>query len=148
MISTIELAGGWWIGVLSHLWQTAIVIGVLAALAFAMRRAPARLLNALWWIGLAKLLIPFQLVAPAVRRAFGPIAARVGGAGIHLDGLTVWLDRAAPVLDPAGSAARAHPGALDGAGAAGVALVATILLALLVPGKPPRRGIADTPVSQ
>ncbi len=119
MFTAIELPQGLWVGVLSHLWQTTIVLAVLALLAAAMRRAPARLLNALWWIGLAKLLVPVQLAAPVLRRAIDPIAAEAQAVGIELEGITVWLGKAAPVLDPA---ARGHRAALAGTGIPGVAL--------------------------
>jgi TonB family protein len=108
---------GLWVGVVSHLWQTTIVLGVLALLAGAMRRAPARLLNALWWIGLAKLMVPVQFAAPLILRAISPIANQA--AGMTLPSVTVWLGRAAPVLDPA---AGAPLGRFLGAGVPGVIL--------------------------
>jgi TonB family protein len=111
----IELPDGLWVDVVSHLWQTTIVLGVLVLLALAMRRAPARLLNALWWIGLAKLLVPIQLAAPAIRRAFGPIVAEASAAGLELPAITVWLERAAPVLDPAAAGRQAVAGGVLGA---------------------------------
>lgn len=117
MFTPIELPQGLWADVVAHLWQTTIVLGVLALLAAAMRRAPARLLNALWWIGLAKLLVPVQLAEPLVKRAIDPIAAEAAAAGIRLPAITVWLDRAAPVLDPA---AGGRPAVF--AGASGVLL--------------------------
>jgi TonB family protein len=117
VLTVSGLPEGLWLGVASHLWQTTIVLGVLAALAGAMRRAPARFLNALWWIGLAKLLVPVQLMAPLVRRMVDPIAAE--GARIRLPSITVWLGRAAPVLDPA---AGTRGGLFEDAGALGVAL--------------------------
>jgi TonB family protein len=114
----IELPDGLWVDVVSHLWQTTIVLGVLALLAIAMRRAPARLLNALWWIGLAKLLVPVQLVAPLIRRPIDPLGAEANAGGLRLPSITVWLERAAPVLDPA-AAGREAPGS----GVPGIVLV-------------------------
>jgi TonB family protein len=99
--AALELHSGLWTSVLTHLWQTTIVLIVLAVLSCAMRRAPARMLNALWWIGLAKLIIPLQLVAPVLRRVIDPVSARAGAAGSWLDGVTVWLVRADSILDPA-----------------------------------------------
>jgi TonB family protein len=113
----IELPSGLWVDVVSHLWQTTIALGVLALLSLVMRRAPARFLNALWWIGLAKLLVPARVVAPIVRRAIDPIAA--ASAGLELPSITVWLDRAAPVLDPAAAGRQAGSA---GAGIAGAVL--------------------------
>ncbi len=124
MATTIGFLDGLWIGILTHLWQTTIVLAVLAVLSFAMRRAPARLLNALWWIGLVKLVVPLQLVAPALRRAINPITARADGAGTWLDGVTVWLVRADSVLDPAESGLRARLAALASGEAWAAALLA------------------------
>lgn len=118
MFTMIVLPHGLWIDVVSHLWQTTIVLAVLALLAGAMRRAPARLLNILWWIGLAKLLVPVQLVAPLVRRVTDPIAGEVA-AGVHIPGVAVWLHRAAPVFDPAAG----RQAGWAGAGFLGAALV-------------------------
>jgi TonB family protein len=121
MFTSIELPHGLWVGVASHLWQTTIVLGLLGLLAAAMRWAPARFLNALWWIGLAKLLVPVQLAAPLIRRAIGPTASEAAAAAIRLPPITVWLERAAPVLDPAAGRA----GTFAGAG------IASVVLALL-----------------
>jgi len=121
MIAALEPSGGLWLDVLSHLWQTTIVLAVLAAIALAMRRAPARLLNALWWIGLVKLLVPLRLLAPLVRRALEPLTAGSRTASPVLEGVTVWLGKAAPILDPA-RAARGDE--LSAIGSAGMILLA------------------------
>ena len=121
MLAAFELPDGLWLGVVSHLWQTTLVLTVLAVLALAMRRAPARLLNGLWWIGLAKLLLPVQLFAPALRRALASVLSRTDAAGFSLDGITVWLEKATPIVDPV-AAARARPDILNALGAAGVVL--------------------------
>ena len=101
MAALVELVDGLWVEILTHLWQTTVVLALLAALSLAMRRAPARMLNALWWIGLAKLLVPFQLVAPVFLKVAGPHAGGEGPSRAWLDGVTVWLSRADSVLDPA-----------------------------------------------
>jgi protein TonB len=57
--------------VLVHLWQTTLVLAVLALLAVLARRAPARYQEGLWTAGLLKLLVPLPLLAafwPALRR--------------------------------------------------------------------------------
>ncbi len=117
MTAVIEFLSTYWMAVVSHLWQTTIVILVLAGLAYAMRRAPARVLNALWWVALVKLVVPTALVAPAVRRALEPVVGRAGATGIRLEAVTVWLDKAGPILDPVSHAARSGPGSLGVAGA-------------------------------
>ncbi len=121
MLAVLELPNGFWLGVVSHLWQTTLVLAVLAALALAMRRAPARLLNGLWWIGLAKLLLPVQLLTPTLERALAPVLSRTNAAGLTLDGITVWLEKAAPIVDPV-AAARGDLTALNAIGATGAVL--------------------------
>lgn len=117
MTAATEFLSRYWMAVASHLWQTTIVILVLAGLARAMRRAPARVLNALWCVALIKLVVPVALVAPAVRRALEPLAGRAGAAITRLEAVTVWLEKAGPILDPAASAARSGWGSLGAAGA-------------------------------
>ena len=124
MAATIGLIDGLWIGVLTHLWQTTIVLAVLAALSLAMRRAPARLLNALWWIGLVKLIVPLQLVAPALRRVIDPVGVRAHKTGAWFDGITVWLSKADSLLDPAESGLRARLAGLASGEAWAAALLA------------------------
>jgi len=51
-----------WIGTAVHLWQTALFLLVLCLVARLMRNAPARLLSALYWIGVLKLLLPLPLL--------------------------------------------------------------------------------------
>ncbi len=60
-----------WMGVVVHLWQTTLVLGLIALLALPLRRAPARYQEGLWTAGLLKLLVPLPLLAglwPALRR--------------------------------------------------------------------------------
>lgn len=49
-----------------HLWQSTLVIGALWACASLLRRAPARFHTALWWIAVAKLLVPASLLSGAL----------------------------------------------------------------------------------
>jgi len=101
-----SMIGEIWAGVVTHLWQTTLVLGVLAALAWTMRAAPARVTNALWWIGLAKLLIPFALVRPLIQGSLGAFARGTGIAGLDATTVTVVIGKISPLLDPAGPAAR------------------------------------------
>jgi len=60
-----------WMGVLAHLWQTTLVLALVAVLALLLRRAPARYQEGLWTAGLLKLLVPLPLLAafwPTLRR--------------------------------------------------------------------------------
>jgi TonB family protein len=110
--------GAWWPAIVAHLWQTTIILAVITGLAWAMRNAPARILNALWWVGLVKLVVPLSLFAVALRSIVAPIAAKAAVFG--LAGITVWMGRAAPILNPGASAVRYGPAGAGGA----VALVA------------------------
>lgn len=49
-------------GMIEHLWQSTLVLGVLFLVALWMRNAPGRLLNLLWWAALAKLFLPWALL--------------------------------------------------------------------------------------
>jgi len=52
-----------WFGMAVHLWQTTLVLAALLLLDRLMHRAPARHRHLLWSAGLAKLLVPFPLLA-------------------------------------------------------------------------------------
>ena len=49
-------------GLIEHLWQSTLVIGLLFLVSLWMRKAPGRLLNLLWWTALAKLFLPWALL--------------------------------------------------------------------------------------
>lgn len=49
-------------GLIEHLWQSTLVLGVLFLVALWMRNGPGRLLNLLWWAALAKLFLPWALL--------------------------------------------------------------------------------------
>lgn len=49
-------------GLIEHLWQSTLVIGVLFLIGLWMRNAPGRLLNLLWWAALAKLFLPWAVL--------------------------------------------------------------------------------------
>ncbi len=120
MNEVLEYATGYWMAVASHLWQTTMLILFLSGLALILKRAPARVLNALWWVALAKLVVPVSIVAPAVSRALGPVLDRLEQGSAPMEAVTVWLHRAGPVLDPIASVARPTPGL---PGALGLALL-------------------------
>lgn len=52
-----------WLGLGQHLWQTALVVGLIWLLDVSLRQAPARFHAALWWIALIKFLVPLPLLA-------------------------------------------------------------------------------------
>jgi TonB family protein len=53
-----------WTGVLTHLWQTSLFIGLMWAVERAMGRAPGRWLERLWQLALLRLLLPGGLSLP------------------------------------------------------------------------------------
>jgi TonB family protein len=110
--SAVEFIGRYWLAVASHLWQTAIVLAALALLARMMRAAPARVTNALWWIGLAKLLVPFAAIRFLFRGFLERFAADPRVGTIDATAVTVWIEKASPYLDPAGAALRSSPAEL------------------------------------
>ncbi|MGD8331029.1 MAG: M56 family metallopeptidase [Acidobacteriota bacterium] len=60
-----------WTGVITHLWQTTLVLALIAALATLLRRAPARYIEGMWTVALLKLLVPLPLLGvmwPALKR--------------------------------------------------------------------------------
>jgi TonB family protein len=65
---TIPVAtlSGFWFGVANHLWQSTLFLAALFVIGFALRDAPGRIENRLWWLGLLKFLIPVSLVMPAI----------------------------------------------------------------------------------
>jgi TonB family protein len=85
------------------------VLALLFVLGAAMRNAPARFLNLLWWLGLAKLFLPLPLLGSLGGHALRPIihtllpALREASlAGSELGTVLVWLRNASAALDPIG----------------------------------------------
>jgi beta-lactamase regulating signal transducer with metallopeptidase domain len=72
-----------WHGMIVHLWQTTLILGVLVVIGRALRSAPARVSHTLWSIGLAKLFLPLSVfggLAGLLGRAVGhPVAHGIGG---------------------------------------------------------------------
>ncbi len=73
-----------WREVVVHLWQTTLVLLALLLIARTMRNAPARLLNSLWWIGLAKIFMPLALFGQLGRLLVSALA------------VTAWTGQAIP----------------------------------------------------
>lgn len=121
MNAAIEFLDAYWLAVASHLGQSTIVVLAVLALSRGMRRAPARVLNAMWWVALLRFVVPFSLLAPAVRRVLAGLLVRAGEAGPVLAGTGAVLERAIPMLDPV--RAVVEPGTAS-LGAAGLALAA------------------------
>src|SRR5881397_1500421 len=78
-MSTIDgLLEGFWLTMAAHLWQSTLVLGVIFLLARLMRRAPARLLQIVWWSALLKLLLPLPLLGPAAGRLGADLSLAAG----------------------------------------------------------------------
>lgn len=75
-----------WRGVAAHLWQTTLVLLALLLIARAMNNAPARLRNALWWVGFAKIFMPLALLGHAgsllIKALAGPAGASFSSRSI------------------------------------------------------------------
>lgn len=68
----------WMPALANHLWQSTIVAGVAALLAFTLRKNHARARYWLWLVASAKFLIPFSLLVAAGSYLAPPVAQRVG----------------------------------------------------------------------
>jgi len=105
-----------WLALASHLWQSTIVLVVVAIVVRALRRAPAWAQDALWSAALLKLLLPASFLA----LLFGPLLSRWNpgaGASSVADAYALVVRVASPDL---GSAT---PAPTDGAGLTGWALL-------------------------
>jgi len=69
-----------WREALLHLWQTTLVWLALGALSLALGSAPARYLHTLYWIGLAKLLLPIALLEPLIAPPIAALVRELGAA--------------------------------------------------------------------
>jgi hypothetical protein len=86
-----------WLAVVTHLWQTTLVLVPLFLLARALRNAPARLVNLLWTLGLVKVFLPLGVLEPLARKMVVPLMHWIAPAST---GAYAWVGRACAVLDP------------------------------------------------
>ena len=86
-----------WLAVLTHLWQTTLVLGVVFLLSRLVRHSPARFQERLCWLGLAKLFAPLALGGAMARLATPLFGA--DGAGWNL-GLPWSAEPVRGMLDP------------------------------------------------
>jgi TonB family protein len=108
MVFDSDLLSQFWLAVVAHLWQTTLVLLPLFLLARVMRNAPARMVNALWTIGLLKVFLPLALLLPVGRRTIVPLLERLMPFAFGGGAASVWLGRASAVLDPAVLAVSGH----------------------------------------
>ena len=100
---TSEFLERLWVVLGTHLWQTSLVIVALFAVARVMRRAPARFLNSLLWIGLAKLFIPLPLLKNFIGGAVDSAIRTAASAGVVVKATVPLIEGTAAVLDPTGT---------------------------------------------
>ena len=106
---------GFWLATWTHLWQTTLVLVVIFLLARLIDSGPARLVNGLWWAGLAKLFLPLPFL--------GPLGARLGQALFSARGTApsaagrTGFETAAVFLDPRALADSSAPAAAGRGGA-------------------------------
>lgn len=86
---------GWaetfWLAMAAHLWQSTLVLVLVALLARYMNNAPARLVAGLWWAALVKLFLPLYLLGYLTERvlalfppglADGAVEAQASGVSV------------------------------------------------------------------
>jgi TonB family protein len=74
------LLRAFWIAMATHIWQSSLVLAVLAGLAWRLRRESAETANTLWRLGLLKLLLPLPLLGPLLQRLSPRVMDRVSAA--------------------------------------------------------------------
>lgn len=84
-----------WLWILAHLWQTTLVLGAVFLLSALLRFAPARFQERLYWIALAKILLPLS-IGGAIARA---VAVHLCGRGSPIE-LAVGASTVGAWLDP------------------------------------------------
>lgn len=99
MIGALEaICARFWGEMLTHLWQTALVWGVIWLAVFALRNAPGKIVHRLWRVALLKLLVPVSAVGWLLERlAPAEWGAALGRLQGHFGGT---LGVVGGVLDP------------------------------------------------
>ena len=100
---TSDILGRLWGALGTHLWQTTLVLAALFIVARTLRRAPAGLLNSLFWIGLVKLLIPLPLLKGIAGSAVDAAVRTAASAGPAAGAAIPIVEGTAAVMDPAGA---------------------------------------------
>jgi len=129
---TSDILGRLWITLGTHLWQTTLVLAVLFIMARTLRSAPAGVLNSLFWIGLAKLLIPLPLLKGVVGGAIDAAVRTAASAGSAVSATVPIIEGTTTVMDPAGAILGESPRLAGGWPVALTALWMFGVLALVV----------------
>lgn len=89
-----------WYGVAVHLWQTTLILLALLVIARTMRNAPARFLNALWWIGFAKIFMPLALLGRAGSLIVSSLAGSTLASGSYASVVSTLAGRTSFFTEP------------------------------------------------
>ena len=88
-----------WTEMLTHLWQTTLVLVPLLLLDRMMRGAPGAVRHSLWTLALAKFLLPFSLLGRPIHAALGSLIP--GKGTLTVPGELPTLAAISAVVDPA-----------------------------------------------
>jgi D-alanyl-D-alanine endopeptidase (penicillin-binding protein 7) len=105
-----DLLASFWRHLLIHLWQASLYLGLLLLLERGLRKAPARVIHALWMTGLVRLLLPLHLLQGRFTEVTGRSITLPGASAVE------------PVLSPAPALAAIKSG--------GSSTMETVLIAL------------------
>lgn len=94
----IDLFTIFWKGMLLHLWQVTLFLGVIFLLDRGLKKAPARVRNTLWMTGLIRIFLPLSLVRAAASGLYRWISP---GAGAMETASIPGISALGPVVDPA-----------------------------------------------
>ena len=89
-----------WYGVAVHLWQTTLILLALLIIARTIRSAPARFLNALWWIGFAKIFMPLALLGRAGSLLVSSVAGSALATGSYASLVSTLAARTSSITEP------------------------------------------------
>jgi TonB family protein len=89
-----------WYGVAVHLWQTTLILLALLIIARTIRNAPARFLNALWWIGFAKIFMPLALLGRAGSLLVSSVAGSALATGSYASLVSTVAARTSLITEP------------------------------------------------
>jgi TonB family protein len=90
---------GFWTAVLTHLWQTTLVLIPLMLIARLMRNAPGAARHSLWTIALAKFFIPFSFLGEPIQATLRSLMPAKGTTVLPVEIVPVTVISA--VVDPA-----------------------------------------------
>jgi TonB family protein len=108
-----QLLQSLWSGMALHLWQTTLVMLPICLLSLALRSAPAKYTQLLWWLLMLKLFLPLALLAPFITPVVnwlsgGSTAPPVFGQSLLFEYVSVVLHPAGFTADPVAGSVSQH----------------------------------------